>query len=377
MGWLTNGAEKRATTADDADTMSTARTVTPDRATYLTPVFASIRTIVDYVATLTPKFYRPEGDSAVRISTPELFRNIELEYGIENWLGQAMYATVTDGNAVGLVTSTSGYGDGNLPLMVRWVWDWSPVLNEHGNDWWYLEGQPVPARRVAHIPWLVPEGRLLGMSPIEHYAAIVSAGLSAQEYADVKRGGGIPPAVLKNQMQVLDGKAAEKVQGRAVTSFASGKPFVTGKDWDLEIVSVPPAQAQFIQTLKLTASQIAAIYGIDPREVGGDAGDSLTYSNDESRSRNRAHNLRPYIKRLEQAVARWLPGGQFMRLDVAETIRPDIKTQTEIIGAQLKDGRLSLNEALALDDRPPVPGGDFRNIPRPSSEPVNREGVDA
>jgi len=373
MGWLNGGAEKRSAGDEWIDSTGTPVTVTTERATYLTPVFASIRTIVDYVSTLTPRFYRPDRPGAVKeISPPELFRNIELEYGTENWLGQAMYATVTDGNAVGLVPATSGYG-GNLPLMIEWVRDWSPVNDEHGNPWWYLNGQQTPGNRVAHIPWLVPEGRLLGMSPIQHYASIVAAGLSAQEYADVKRGGGIPPAVLKNMMQVLDPKAAEKVQSRAVTSFASGKPFVTGKDWDLSIVSVPPAQAQFIETLKLTASEIAAIYGLDPREVGGNAGDSLTYSNDESRARNRAHNMRPYIKRLELAVARWLPGGQFMRLDVAETIRPDIKTQTDIIGAKLKDGRLSLNEALALDDRPPVQGGDYRNVPRPDPAPASRQ----
>lgn len=377
MGWL-SGAETRSMSDDWIDGTGTAVPVTTERATYLTPVFASIRSIVDYVSTLSPQFFRREKDGEtlknVPIATPELFRNIEDEYGTEIWLGQAMYATVTAGNAVGRITRTSGYSGARiLPAMIEWARDWS-ANDERDTPWWYIDGQGVPPDLVAHIPWLVPTGRLLGMSPIEHYAAMAAAGLSAQEYADVKRGGGIPPAVLKNQMQVLDPKAAEKVQGRAVQSFASGKPFVTGKDWDLSIVSVPPAQAQFIETLKLTASEIAAIYGLDPREVGGSADDSLTYSNDESRARNRAHNMRPYIKRLELAVARWLPAGQFMRLDVAETIRPDIKTQTDIVGAKLQDGRLSLNEARILDDRPPVEGGDFHKIPRPPSEPVTREG---
>lgn len=376
MGWLKPGrAEQRS--ADWIDTTGTSITVTPDRATYLTPVFGSIRTIVDYVSTLTPKFYRKEPGAKVPINPPELFRNIEDEYGTENWIGQGMYATVTVGNAVGRITGVSGYsGTRVLPSMIEWAQDWS-ANDERDTPWWYLDGKPAPSDLVAHIPWLVPTGRLLGMSPIAHYAAMAAAGLSAQEYADVKRGGGIPPAVLKNQLQILDTKAAEQVRDRAVTSFASGKPFVTGKDWSLDVVSIPPAQAQFIETLKLTASQIAAIYGIDPREVGGDAGDSMTYSNDESRARNRAHNMRPYIRRFQQAVNRWLPANQFMYLDVAETIRADVKTQTEIVGAKLKDGRLSLNEALAEDDKPPVEGGDFRNILRPTTEPANRKDKDA
>jgi len=378
MGWLNSGAEKRSAAAD-VDDMPSTRVVTPDTATYLAPVFSSIRAIVDYVSTLPLDFYRREPDGTrSAIAMPELFRNIDDEYGIENWIGQGIYATVTRGNAVGRITATSGYNGARvLPTMIEWAKDWSAIDDREQIPWWHLDGRPASPSTVAHIPWLVPHGRRLGLSPIQHFATLVAAGLSAQEYADVKRGGGIPPSILKNVMQVLDPKAAEKVRDRAGASFASGKPFVTGKDWDLSIVSIPPAQAQFIETLKLSATQIAAIYGIDPREVGGGASDSLTYTNDESRARNRAHNMRPYIVRFEQAIARWLPGGQAVRLDVGETIRADIKTQTEIVGSKLKDGRLSLNEALALEGRPPVAGGDYRNIPRSPSEPVNREGVDA
>ncbi len=372
MGWLRSSEQRAATDVDD---IPTSRVVTPTSATYLAPVFASIRSIVDYVSTPPLDFYRRESDgSRTPIAMPELFRNIDLEYGIENWIGQGVYSTVTRGNAVGRITATTGFA---LPAMIEWAQDWSAIDDRALDPWWYLDGKPATPATVAHVPWLVPNGRRFGLSPIQHYATLVAAGLSAQEYADVKRGGGIPPSILKNVMQVLDPTAAEKVRDRAAAAFATGKPFVAGKDWDLSIVSIPPAQAQFIETLKLTATQIAAIYGIDPREVGGSASDSLTYSNDESRARNRAHNMRPYIVRFEQAIARWLPGGQAVRLDVGETIRADIKTQTEIVGAKLKDGRLSLNEALALEGRPPVEGGNFRNIPRSLTEPVNREGVDA
>jgi phage portal protein BeeE len=144
--------------------------------------------------------------------------------------------------------------------------------------------------------------------------------LSAQAYADVRRGGGLPPAVLKNTQQVLDSDAASAIRERAVAAFRSGKPFVTGSDWDLNISVIPPSHAQFIETLKLTAGQIAAIYGIDPREIGGEAAGSLTYSTDESRSLNRANDMRPYMVRLENAFNRLLPERQFVKLNVDATI---------------------------------------------------------
>lgn len=171
-------------------------------------------------------------------------------------------------------------------------------------------------------------------------------------------------------MQQIPPADAEKIRDRAVVSFASGKPFVTGKDWDLAFNTIPPNQQKFLDVLQLTANQTAAIFGIDPREIGGSATESLTYATDESRSLNRANNMRPYLERFESMMTRILPVQQFVKLNVDATIRTDIKTRTEVIGAQIKDGRMSVNDALALEDRPPVPGGDFHNVPAPGRPTV-------
>jgi phage portal protein BeeE len=188
----------------------------------------------------------------------------------------------------------------------------------------------------------------------------------------VSRGGGTPPAILKNTRLTLDAEQAAAVRDRAVKAFASGKPFVAGSDWDLTMITVPPNQAQFLNTLQLTANQTAAIFGIDPREIGGSATESLTYATDESRSLNRANNMRPYLERFEAMTFRLLPNKQFVKLNVDATIRTDIKTRIGVIGDQLKDGRLSVNEARALEDRTPVPGGDFYNVPSKEGDSAAR-----
>lgn len=346
---------------------SDSRTLTTERATYLSPVYSSIRFIVDFLSTLPLDAYQLNGDARQGSPLPQLFRsqNEPGRPGIGPWIGQAGYGLATAGNAVGWIVETDSFG---LPLVVKWLRrDWWSF--DETNKQWYVAGQPVGSSQIVHIPWIVPSGYTLGLSPIEHYMAIVRAGLSAQDYADVRRGGGLPPAVLKNTQQTLDSDAATVIRDRAVAAFTSGKPFVTGSDWDLNISVIPPSHTQFIETLKLTATQIAAIYGIDPREIGGEAVGSLTYSTDESRSLNRANDMRPYMVRLENAFNRLLPERQYVKLNVDATFRTDLKTRTDVIGAKLKDGRLSLNEARALDDLPPVPGGDFHNQPAPSAAP--------
>lgn len=345
------------------------------RSTYLTPVFAAIRHIVDYGSTLPLDSYRrvSERERAL-ISPPQLLARQDGpgRPGVEQWIGQALYGIVVHGNAVGWVNETDGFG---FPTDVAWLqesdWQWSDASRE-----WFVFGHPVPASRIVHVPWLVPTGKKLGMSPVEHYAAITAAGLSAQEYADLKRGGGVPPAMLKNTRLTLDSDQSAKVQSRAVASFASGKPFVTGADWDLSILSIPPNHAQFIETLKLSANQIAGIYGIEPTEIGGEAGNSQEYTTEERRQLRRAADLRPYLVRVERAVSRLLPNKQFIRFNIDATLRTDIKTRTEVLGLQIADGRKSVNEARTLEDDQPVTGGDFHNVPAPRQEPTTRdEGV--
>lgn len=356
----------------DPPSGGTSHVVNPESATYLAPVFAALRHIVDFGSTLPINAYRRFNDgSRKRITPPQLIANLdsEGEHGSIAWLGQAFYALSAYGNAVGWIRKVDGYA---YPTAVDWLHDTEWTYSEAGKQW-YVFGRPVPSSRVVHIPWIVPPGKKIGLSPIEHFASMISAGMSAQEYADMKRGGGIPPSILKNTEKTLDSRQATEVKNRLVRSLQRGEPFVSGMDWELTAVTIPPNHQQFIETLKLSANQTAAIYGLDPTEIGGEAANSLDYTNQEMRQINRAANMRPYITRVEKAIDRLLPGPQFVKFNTDATIRSDIRTRTDVLGAQIKDGRKSVNEARALEDEPPVEGGDFHNVPSPMAGPVNRD----
>lgn len=363
--------ETRSTSSWFGTGMDRATRVTPDTAPHLAPVFAAFRHIVDFGSTLPIDAYRKDGDVRQEITLPPLFAQLDAPGGpgLVSWIGQALYGLAL-GNAVGWINSTDGFG---FPTDVSWL-HWSQWSYNEQAKQWYAFGQPVPSSQLVHIPWIVPPGRRLGLAPLELYATLISGGISAQEYADIRRGGGLPPVTIKNTQRTVPPEVAGAMRSRATASFARGEPFILGNDWDMTAVTIPPNHVQFIETLKLTANQIAAAYGLDPREVGGAAAESLTYSTDESRSLNRAANMRPYIERIERAFARLLPSRQFIRLNVDATIRADIKTRTEVVGAQIADGRMSVNEARALEERLPVPGGDFHNVPAPKAEPNTRTG---
>lgn len=339
--------------------------------TGLVPFYAAVRHIVDFLSTLPVDAFRKENNKRVAAPMPQLFKQLDLPGapGVGGWVGQWAYGLAVNGNVVGFITAWDGMG---FPTAIRWVprTDWS--FDEWSRQW-YVFGQPVPSQVIVHCPWVVPTGKTLGLSPVEEFARFWRAGQAAQEYADVSRGGGLPPAHLKNTARTLDPEQSQAIQARAVRSFASGKPFVSGSDWDLSAISIPPNQAQFLNTLQLTANQTAAIFGIDPREIGGSGADgSITYVNDESKSLDRINNMRPYLVRFEEMVRRILPERQYVKLNVGATLRTDVKTQTEIVGSKIQDGRMSVNEARELEDLPPVPGGDYHNVPAPKAEPTQR-----
>lgn len=353
-------SEKRSTdlVADFASADGSSGQVTEERALHLIPVFGSVRHIVDFISTLPVDFYRKDGTNRTVAPVPELIRNVDDQFGLDNWIGQLAFGIATKGNSVGKVTAEGMSG----PTMIEWAQDWSSLGNG-ANDPWWLDGKQVGYRSVAQVKWITPPGKRVALSPIEHFMAMTRAGLSAQEYANVGRGGGLPLAELTNTLlSEMPKDLIDAASSAAATAFTSGRPFVHGKDWKLDPVAIPPNQLQFIETLKLSATQIAAIYGIDPREIGGTASESLTYSNDESRALNRAHNLRPYLVRIENAVNRWVGGASFMKFNIDATVRADIKTRTEVVGAKISDGRMSVNEARALDDLPPVLNGDLHKV---------------
>lgn len=338
--------------------------VSQERALHLTPVFASVRHITDYGSTLPLKAYRKVGeDERIPTPLPRLFADLKTDGRLVSWMSQGLSSLAIRGNAVGLKAATDGFG---FPTSVAWVsMDRVYVDDSKGFGEWFIDGRPVSRLDIVHIPWITVPGRTLGLSPIEYFASTINAGLDSQSFGSAWfKNGGFPPAVLKNSARTVTPEESASVRARLVASMRRNEPLVTGSDWDFTPITIPPEQAQFIETQKLSANQVAAIYGLDATEIGGEAANSLTYSTEETRQINRAANMRPYLHRFEEAFASWLPARQFVKFNTDATIRIDTKTRYEVHEIARRIGLLSINEERALEDLPPVPGGDV-HVPAP------------
>lgn len=338
--------------------------VSVDQALRLAPVFAAGRLLASSVSSLPLQVYRRQGDERVKINLPPLFAEPSAVGTRIDWLFRCMTSLVYRGNAIGIVTERDTF---ERPTRVEWldpdqvtVSDFSQLFEPGSfvDPIFYYYGERLPKEDLVHIPWFVLPGKVWGLSPIGAYASTVSTALSAQEFTrQWFNNGGVPPATFKNTAQTVDQTQADIIKRRLVSAIKTHEPIVYGADWDFTPISVSPQEAQFVETLKLGATEIANIYGIPPEMIGGETGNSMTYATVEQQSINFVQlTLLPWLTKLEAAFSALLPRGQYVKFNVDALIRSDSSTRFSNYRTAREIGLMNVNEARALEDMPPLPG---------------------
>ncbi|MCM1972317.1 phage portal protein [Streptomyces sp. G1] len=331
----------------------------------LSPVFAAGRLLASSVSSLPIHQYRKTGSTVTHLPLAPLFQKPASQGTIDDWLVRAMLSLVYRGNAIGVVTERDWL---EFPTKIEWlnpadvsVQDCNP-LGMRGSPtdpvWTYL-GVELPSEDVVHIPWMTLPGRVWGLSPLAVYAVTVSTGLSAQKFVDdYFRAGGQPPGHFRNTQQTVQQKDASVIKRRLVQAIRSHEPIVYGKDWEYQPITISIQEAQFCETQRLTATQIAAIYGIPPEKIGGETGGSYSYSSPEQRQIELVQDaLLPYLTRLQNHFSELLPRGQFIRFDADALIRVDLAGRMDAYEKGRLIGMWNIDEIRAKEDEPPLPDG--------------------
>lgn len=377
FNWL-RGVSKRALTLPWGAGGSAPATLTADRASTLIAMFASVRILADNIASLPIQAYRRLGEDRQPMSLPQLLADPAAVDITFQWVHKLVMSLAFRGNAYGLVTGRDGFG---YPTSVEWLHPDEVHVDESRPTLpiYYWQGQRVPTENVVHIPWMVWPGRVVGMSPVQSFASTIGVGIAATDFG--RRwfdNGGVPPATMKNTQKTLTAAQASEIRDRIATSIHSGKPLVYGNDWEFGAISVNPEEAQFIETMQLNATQIAAIYGVPPEMVGGKSGGSLTYNSPEQNTNAMVTlTFRTWLVRLEAHLSALLPERQFIKFNVDSMVRTDLLARYQAHHIALTDGWKSKDEVRATEDLPPLPSGQGSGYaptmpdtpPRPAAAP--------
>lgn len=337
----------------------------------LVPVYAATRMIADAVASLPLQAYRKTGEGRVSIPLPSVFEQPTTHGSRVDWLSRCMMSLLLRGNAYGLRV-----GNGVTPTMIEW-------LHPDHVEWrsresaWYYNNERLDEAQMLHIPAMVVPGERLGLSPIGACASTLATGLETQKFVHRwYRNRAIPGLLFKNSERTLEGEAAGKIKERLQSTLRAGEPFVTGKDWSLDVIKLTADDAGFVAASRLNATQVANIYGLPPEMIGGETGASMTYSTTEQQQIQFITNtLRPWVVRLEAAFSALLPRPQYVKFNVDALIRVDTKTRYEVHQISRQIGLDNIDELRAIEDKAPLPNGEgqdytpLRSAPSPATPP--------
>lgn len=341
-----------------------------ERALSLVPVYAAIGLLGRSVSCTPIHNYRKVSENErVRIPLPELFRVMDDEAHLKRWLHAAVVSLATRGNAFGFVTSRDGFG---YPSAVTWL---DPSLCTVDDQmpsgpgslampiWRYVGrqihiGPSDPSTSdLIHIPWFPVPGRTLGLSPLGAAATMITGGIASQEWSAAWfLSSGIPSATMKNTARTLDATEADAIKQRLVSTIRAHKPLVYGADWDFTAITIPADDMQFVESSKLTATQVAAIYDVPPERIGGEMGGSLSYSSPEQAGIHlTTFSLRNWYELFEETFSAMIPRSQYLKFNADSWGRADIKTRAEVYKIWRSIGFTNIDEIRVLEDLPPLP----------------------
>ncbi|HEX7992847.1 MAG TPA: phage portal protein, partial [Streptosporangiaceae bacterium] len=302
---------------------------------------------------------RDAGDRKVKMPLGSFLRSPSAYLRPFDWKVIGMTSVLIHGMAYGLITARDGFG---YPISAEWL---DPVLvnvidskpfNPLQAQFFYA-GRPVSRDDLFIIRGLSVAGRTQAISPLRAFQTYIEAGHSALEYGNGwYRSGGFPPGVFKNANYEIDPEQSAEIKKSLVRAIRRHEPLVHGADWEFSPITVPPNEAQFIESMQLNATQIASIYGVQPRRAGGVHGDSMTYSNVEQDAISEVtDSLDPWLVRFEEAFTEALPQPQLAEFDRDARIRHDITTRYNVYRTARDIGVMNVDEIREKENQDVLP----------------------
>ena len=349
--------------------------VTNERAMRHSAVWACLRLRADMVSTLPVDVFRKVtvGGQTIQVEMPK--PPILVNPGGErvDWCEWA-YSTQIDldrsGNTVGLITERNAAG---LPSRI----DLQPIdlctyTVRKGVEKWRIGDTYYGLDQVWHEKQYTIAGIPVGLSPVAFAAWTIGEYLSIQDFALTWfGGGGVPRSHLRNRNQTMSPATAAAVKERFKSTVAAGDVFVTGSDWEFNMLQSEQTGSEWIQAKRISVEEIARFFNVpgDMIDAAPPSG-NITYANVTQRNLQfLIHNLGPTITRRERRLSTLLPQPRYIKLNTSALLRMDDDTRAQVIARRINSRTLAPSEARALENLPPLTEAQMAEFDRLFGDP--------
>ena len=281
------------------------------------------------------------------------------------WRTQFILSLVTDGNAFGQIVSTDADGRPTQaetidPAVVgmRQVDNGVPKVSVSGKK---LEAL-WPFGDIWHIPGrMVLPGSPFGVSPVTQARKTIGTSLSVEDFSARFFDDGAHPTAIVYSDTTLDDEAAKGIKAALLRATRGNRePAVMGSGLKVEPYQIAPGETQFLELLRFCVEQTCRFWRVPPSMVyAAMSGQNVTYANvTQADLHYLKHSLEGYYVRLEHAFGAVLPRGVSASANRNAVLRSDVTARYEAYAIAVRGGWRSVNEVRALEDEPPIEGGD-------------------
>jgi HK97 family phage portal protein len=346
----------------------------------LSAVWACVRLISESVASLPLILYRRTEKGKERAVDHPLFNVFRLQPNPEStsfqWREVEQGHLLLQGNCYSqIVLGGDGYVDELWPLdperMVVRRLDGKVVYeyNPHGSNARIV----LPRDQVLHVAGLGYDG-IKGYAVLELLANTIGAVAAADRYgAEFFKNEASPGGYIKLAGALKDDAARtrlrdswEDMHGKWGNKRRVG---VLEQGAEFNAISIPPEQAQFIETRKYGTSEISRIFGVPPHMIGDVERSTSWGTGIEQQGIGFVVNtLRPWLVRWEQALTvQVLPekdrGEYFFEFLVDALMRGDMQARWTAYRTAREIGILSANDVRELENMNDIENGDDYFVP--------------
>ena len=219
---------------------------------------------------------------------------------------------------------------------------------------------------ILHIRGFSVRGGLVGVSPIAEHKQALGVALAAEEYAGRMYANDATPGLAVTVPGNLGRQQAQEMlqvwnathQGMA----NAGKPAILTNGATLNKLGMTMADAELIASRRYGVEEVARIFRIPPAMLGVESRASNISAEEES-LRFVRYGLMPRLRRIEMALRAdddLFPAGSNLEPEwlVDGLLRADTQVRYAAYVQARQAGWLSANEIRALENYPPVDGGD-------------------
>jgi HK97 family phage portal protein len=350
--------------------------VTAEKALTLSAVWACLRLVSQTIATLPLNLYEKQGNGRVVADRHDIHRLIRRKPNA--MMTAPIFWEAMIGNAM---LTGDGYAEkkriGGRVVALELLSPAKLVIESSGGRRRYRYTDDDGTQRmiaqedIFHIPGYTLNGKC-GLSVISYGVEVFGSALAADSAAAATFKNGLMPTTFFKIEKALSPTQRTEFRDGGLKELSgalnAGKSPLLEGGMDVGQVGINPKDAQLLESRAFSIEEVCRWFGVPPSMIGHtDKASSWASSAESINLWFLQYGLRPWLKRIEEAI--WdgliVPADQpryFAEFSVEGLLRADTKGRSELYASALQNGWLNRNEVRALENEPPIEGGDVHTV---------------